>query len=209
MLEALALPPFEPLQTVGLRELSLKTTLLLALASVKRVGDLQALSMNADCMQFGLGDCNITLKPKLGYVPKIALDTVQSASGGAFCFHSRVGGFIGCLIRCCAQYGLCEFTSTARLSFGSPSNYLYALEAATKGQPVSKQRLSHWVVEAISWHIQAREWNVLLVSEPIRRGRLAPCGRGLRAVRSRIFVWRLDGLHRIPSPDFTIWTCGH
>ncbi len=60
----------EPLQTVGLRELSLKTTLLLALASVKRVGDLQALSMNADCMQFGLGDCNITLKPKLGYVPK-------------------------------------------------------------------------------------------------------------------------------------------
>ncbi len=70
VLEALALPPFEPLQTVGLRELSLKTTLLLALASVKRVGDLQALSMNADCMQFGLGDCNITLKPKLGYVPK-------------------------------------------------------------------------------------------------------------------------------------------
>ncbi len=70
VLEALALQPFEPLQTVGLRELSLKTALLLALASVKHVGDLQALSVNADCMQFGLGDCNVTLKPRLGYVPK-------------------------------------------------------------------------------------------------------------------------------------------
>ncbi len=38
--------PFEPLQSSSLRVLLLKTALLLALASVKRVGDLQALSIN-------------------------------------------------------------------------------------------------------------------------------------------------------------------
>ncbi len=47
VLRALKGPPFEPLQTAGLRVTTLKTALLLALASVKRVGDLQALSVSA------------------------------------------------------------------------------------------------------------------------------------------------------------------
>ncbi len=46
-------PPFEPLQSTSLRSLSLKTALLLALASVKRVGDLQALSISPACLEFG------------------------------------------------------------------------------------------------------------------------------------------------------------
>ncbi len=210
VLEALALPPFEPLQTVGLRELSLKTTLLLALASVKRVGHLQALSMNADCMQ-------------LDWVIVISHSTeigLRGLNRSRHCSERKWWRFLlslqsrrlhrmPLLIRCCAQYGLCEFTSTARLSFGSPSSYLYALEAALRGSLSPNNGYHIGWLKLLPWHIQAREWNVLLVSEPIRRGRLAPCGRGLRAVRSRIFVWRLDGLHRIPSPDFTIWTCGH
>ncbi len=40
VLRALKGPPFEPLQSTNLRSLSLKTDLLLTLASVKRVGDL-------------------------------------------------------------------------------------------------------------------------------------------------------------------------
>ncbi len=43
-------PPFEPLQTADLQLMSLKTALLLALASVKQVGDLQALSVSASCL---------------------------------------------------------------------------------------------------------------------------------------------------------------
>ncbi len=39
VLKALSQPPFEPLTSVGLKELSLKTVLLLALASAKRIGD--------------------------------------------------------------------------------------------------------------------------------------------------------------------------
>ncbi len=51
ILRALKGPPFEPLQSLSLRVLSLKTALLLALASVKRVGDLHALSVNPVCLE--------------------------------------------------------------------------------------------------------------------------------------------------------------
>ncbi len=70
-LRALKGPPFEPLQSSSLRTLSLKTTLLLALASVKRVGDLQALSVNPACLEFGPNDSKVVLKQRLGYVPKV------------------------------------------------------------------------------------------------------------------------------------------
>ncbi len=54
ILRALKGPQFEQLQSTSLRAISLKTALLLALASVKRVGDLQALSFNPACLEFGL-----------------------------------------------------------------------------------------------------------------------------------------------------------
>lgn len=62
-------PPFKPLQSAELHPLSLKTTLLLAIASVKRMGDLQALSVCASSLEFGPNDCKVILKPRHGYVP--------------------------------------------------------------------------------------------------------------------------------------------
>ncbi len=45
--------PFEPLDSVELKFLSLKTALLTALTSIKRVGDLQAFSVSEECLVFG------------------------------------------------------------------------------------------------------------------------------------------------------------
>ncbi|KAI2646170.1 ORF V: Enzymatic polyprotein [Labeo rohita] len=45
VLEALCRPPFEPVEEISDRFLTIKTVLLLALSSLKRVGDLQALSV--------------------------------------------------------------------------------------------------------------------------------------------------------------------
>ena len=56
VLEALKGAPFEPLRSADLKHLSLKTSLVLALASVKRVGDLHALSVSAACLEFGPND---------------------------------------------------------------------------------------------------------------------------------------------------------
>ncbi len=51
--------------------MSFKTALLLAVASVKSVGDLQALSVSASCLEFGPSDCKVILWPRSGYVPKV------------------------------------------------------------------------------------------------------------------------------------------
>ncbi len=52
VLEGLVTAPFEPLESAPERILTLKVTLLLALMSLKRVRDLQALSVSEMCMDF-------------------------------------------------------------------------------------------------------------------------------------------------------------
>ncbi len=71
VLTALKEEPFESLQSVELKFLSLKTVLLTALASVKRVGDLQAFSVDDSCLEFGPADSHVVLRPRPGYVPKV------------------------------------------------------------------------------------------------------------------------------------------
>ncbi len=68
VLRAISQSPFEPLTSVGLKDLYLKTTLLLALASAKRIGDLHAFSVDSDCIRFGPGDYSFTIRPRMGYV---------------------------------------------------------------------------------------------------------------------------------------------
>ncbi len=72
VLEGLLGHPFEPLESVSVRLLTLKTVLLLVLSSVTRVGDLQALSISPLCMDFAPGLVKVLLWPKPYYVPKVA-----------------------------------------------------------------------------------------------------------------------------------------
>ncbi len=71
VLSALRGDPFEPMQSVELKFLSLKTVLLAALATVRRVGDLQAFSVDDSCLEFGPGNSHVVLRPRAGYVPKV------------------------------------------------------------------------------------------------------------------------------------------
>ncbi|KAL0186327.1 hypothetical protein M9458_017997, partial [Cirrhinus mrigala] len=68
---ALQQDPFEPLQSVDLSVLSMKTALLTVLTSVKEVGDLQALSVSDLCMEFRPADSQVVLRPQPGYVSKV------------------------------------------------------------------------------------------------------------------------------------------
>ncbi len=65
VLRALKSPPFEPLKSVDLHPLTLKNALLLALASVKHMGDLQVLSVSPTCLEFDPGNSKVILKPRL------------------------------------------------------------------------------------------------------------------------------------------------
>ncbi|KAL0165753.1 hypothetical protein M9458_037597, partial [Cirrhinus mrigala] len=72
VLRALKSSPFEPLSDADLKTLTLKSALLLALVSVKRIGDLQAPPViSPSCLEFGPGDSKVILKPRHGYVPKV------------------------------------------------------------------------------------------------------------------------------------------
>ncbi len=66
-----AVCPFEPLQSSSLRAFLLKTALLLALASVKHVEDLQAHSINPACLDFGPNDSKFVQKQRLGYEARV------------------------------------------------------------------------------------------------------------------------------------------
>ncbi len=63
--------PFELLDSVELKFLSLKTALLTTLTSIKRVGDLQAFSVSEECLVFGPVYSHVVLRPRPGYVPKV------------------------------------------------------------------------------------------------------------------------------------------
>ncbi len=146
VLRALKGPPFEPLQSTNLRSLSLKTALLLALTSVKRVGDLQALSISPACLEFGPNDSKVVLKPRHGYVPKvlstpfraqvITLSTLPPSE------EDRELSLL-CPVRALRIYfeRSAPFRHTEQLfvSFGNHA----------KGHPVTKQRLSKWIVDAV------------------------------------------------------------
>lgn len=122
---------------------SFKKVLLLASACGKRVGDLHALSTDAACMEFGTDDCMVRLQPRRGYVPK----------GFPTSFRAQIMTLQG-------------FASQDSASTSQPRRSVRALERSihcslseqlfvcfigcTKGLPISKQRLSHWIVDAIA-----------------------------------------------------------
>lgn len=66
VLQALQRDPFESLQSVELSALSMKMALLSAFTSVKRVEDLQALSITKMCLEFGPADSHVVLRPQPG-----------------------------------------------------------------------------------------------------------------------------------------------
>ncbi len=63
VLNALCRPPFEPIEEITDRHLTLKTVFLLAISSLKRVGDLQALSVAPTHLDFAPGMAKAFLYP--------------------------------------------------------------------------------------------------------------------------------------------------
>ena len=84
VLDSLSQPPFEPLEGLDMKLLSLKTALLLALVTAKRVSDIHALSVSPECMRFN-GDAKVVLKTNPAFLPKNRLITPTPVELVAFC----------------------------------------------------------------------------------------------------------------------------
>ncbi len=146
VLRALKGPPFEPLQSTDLRSLSLKTALLLALASVKRVGDLQALSTSPACLEFGPNDSKVVLKPRHGYVPKV-LSTPFRAQVITLSALPPSEEDPELSLLCPVRARRIYFERSA--PFRHTEQLFVSFGNRTKGHPVTKQRFSKWIVDAV------------------------------------------------------------
>ncbi|KAI2650818.1 Transposon Ty3-G Gag-Pol polyprotein [Labeo rohita] len=153
VLQGLQQDPFEPLQSVELDALSFKTALLTALTSIKRVGDLQALSVNSSCLEFGPADSHVVLRPRPGYVPKVPTTPFRDQVVTLQAFSSQEDDpnlTLLCPVRALRIY--MERTQPFRRS----EQLFVCYGGQQKGKAVSKQRISHWLVDAIRMAYLAR-----------------------------------------------------
>ncbi len=120
---------------------------LLALASVKRVGDLQALSANPACLEFGPNDSKVVLKPRLGYVPKV-LSTPFRAQVIALSVlrppPTSSQESLRCPVRALKVY--IEHSAT----YIKSEQLFVGFGNRAKGGADTKQRISRWLVDAIT-----------------------------------------------------------
>ena len=157
VLEALCGPPFEPIESVDMKFVSYKTALLLALTSAKRVGDLHALSVHSSCTQFTSDGSKVTLRPNAAYLPKVIPAAYNSMTFelSSFCpppFASEELRRLHCLcpVRMLRTY--IDRTQGVRLC----DQLFVCFANPARGKALSKQRLSHWIVEAISLAYSSR-----------------------------------------------------
>ena len=148
VLDALSRDPFEPLDTVSLKILTLKTVLLIALTTAKRSSDIHALSVNPSCMRFSGNGSRVSLKPNLSFMPK------TFPSGGApvdlATFHPPPFSSVeDRRLNCLCPVRALKFYVDRTAPFRKNDQLFVAWDSQTKGKPITKVRLSQWLVEAI------------------------------------------------------------
>ncbi len=159
--------PFEPLDSVELKYLSAKTALLTALTSIKRVGDLQAFSVSEECLVFGPDYSHVVLRPRPGYVPKVPTTPFRDQVVNLQALPSEEADPALALL--CPVRALRIYVDRTR-SFRSSEQLFVCYGGQQKGKAVSKQRLAHWIVDAIALAYQSQG---------------EPCPMGVRAHSTR------------------------
>ncbi len=145
--------PFEPLDSVELKYLSAKTALLTALTSIKRVRDLQAFSVSEECLVFGPDYSHVVLRPRPGYVPKVPTTPFRDQVVNLQALPSEEADPALALL--CPVRALRIYVDRTR-SFRSSEQLLVCYGGQQKGKAVSKQRLAHWIVDAIALAYQSQ-----------------------------------------------------
>ncbi len=156
VLNALCRPPFEPIEEVSVRHLTLKTVLLLAISSLKRVRDLQALSVAPTHLDFAPGMAKVFLYPQAGYVPKVPSVTPQPVVLQAFSlppFREPDQQKLNCM---CPVRALDTYVHRAAL-WRKVDQLLICYGPLKRGLPASKQTLNQWIVDAINMSYESSD----------------------------------------------------
>ena len=148
VLEALSSHPFEPLDNVDMKTLSLKVALLMALATAKRVSEIHALSVHPACMRFTAGNLGVTLRPNPAFVPKV-VKPCSPVELSAFQPPPYGSAEQQRLHMLCPVRALHTYVERTR-SFRKGDQLFVSWAKPHWGKPITKQRLSHWIVDAIA-----------------------------------------------------------
>ncbi len=143
---------FESLDSVKLKFLSAKTSLLTTLTSIQ-VGDLQAFSVSEECLVFGPAYSNVVLRPRPGYMPKVPTTSFRDQVVNLQALPSEEADPALALL--CPVRALHIYVDCTR-SFRSSEQLFVCHRGQQKGKAVSKQRLAHWIVEAIALAYQSQ-----------------------------------------------------
>ena len=186
VLKALSSAPFEPLAQADLKWLSLKTAFLLAITSAKRVGELHALSVSESCLRWGPEGSGVTLWPNVAFLPKtLPRGHVNRPIHLARFDPPATDGELRalCPVRALVAY----IGATAQVRQTEQLFVCYG--GHNRGRALSKQRLSHWIVDTIS---QAYRVN----------GRALPTGVRCHSTRGVSTSWA--ALRGVPLDDICI-----
>ncbi len=122
-------------------------------ASIKRVGDLEAFSVDKSCLEFWLGDGHVVLRPRPHYVPKVPTTPFRDQ---VVCLQTLPPEeadpalALPCSVRAFQLY--IDRTQSPRTS----DQLFVCYGGQQKAKAVSKQRMSHWIVDAIALAYQAQ-----------------------------------------------------
>ncbi len=141
--------------------------LLTQLTSIKRVGDLQAFSVSEACLVFGPVYSHVALRPRPGYVPKVPTTPFRDQVVNLQALPSEEADPALALL--CPVRALRIYVTRTR-SVRSSEQLFVCHGGQQKGKAVSKQRLAHWIVEAVALAYQSQG---------------EPCPLGVRAHSTR------------------------
>ena len=160
VLRALIKAPFKPLDQVPLKFLAAKTALLLALTSAQRVSDLHALSVAPSCLRTQGDGSSAVLRPKPAFTPKSITSSFRSRvinlDGFFPPLHNSEEEATSHLL--CPVSALSCYVAHTAASSRTQRLFLHYREQSL-GLPLSAQRLSHWLCEAVFYrHISPLGW---------------------------------------------------
>ncbi len=117
---------------------------------MKRVGELHALSINPACIRFTHNFSKVTLRPNPAFVPKVIKLGFSCMEIEIHAFHPPLSESpgIGDLQHLCSIRALRIYLEKTQ-GFRWSENLFVCFANPKKSQALSKQQISHWIVEAI------------------------------------------------------------
>jgi hypothetical protein len=146
VLQGLMTEAFEPLESLSLRMLTIKTVFLVAVCSARRIGELQALDCTPPYCSVGLGGA--VLRTRSGFLPKVPSlanieKRIELAPYGLDDDGAELPEHSLCVVRTLKRY------LVVTKSFRKTNQLFVTYGGKTPGTPAAKASLARWVKEAI------------------------------------------------------------